>query len=144
MGIYDERFSQGHWIQSIWGWSECVVETWCQARWLQVLSDDTNDDILRLSHEPGVVMDALLRSYELKEGSIGPPTRYLGANIERVQLEDGRETWAMPSRDYVDSAVSNVESMRKLDGEPPFKFHGDYKRPYPREYRPKKQDWYIW
>jgi Reverse transcriptase (RNA-dependent DNA polymerase). len=83
------------------------------------------DNILRLSHEPGVVMDALWRSYELKEGSVGPPTRYLGANVERVQLEDGRETWAMSSRDYVDLAVSNVESMRKLDGEPPFKFYGD-------------------
>jgi Reverse transcriptase (RNA-dependent DNA polymerase). len=95
------------------------------------------DDILHLSHEPGVVMDALRRSYELKKGSVGPPTRYLGANVERIQLGDGRETWAMSSRDYIESAISNVESMRKLDGEPPLKIYGDCKRPYPKDYRPE-------
>jgi Reverse transcriptase (RNA-dependent DNA polymerase). len=95
------------------------------------------DDILHLSHEPEVVIDALRQSYELKESSVGLPTRYLGANVEHVQLNDGRESWAMSSKDYVTSAISNVESMRKLDGEPPLKVYGDCKRPYPKDYRPE-------
>jgi hypothetical protein len=51
------------------------------------------DDILHLSqHDPDVVINALCCGmYELKEGSVGPPTRYLGANVEPVQLDDGRE-----------------------------------------------------
>jgi len=95
------------------------------------------DDILHLSHDPDVVINALRGMYELKEGSVGPPNRYLGANVERVQLGDGRETWAMSSKDYITSAVANVESMRKMDGEPPLKVYGDCKRPYPKDYRPE-------
>ena len=95
------------------------------------------DDILHLSHDPDVAINALRGMYELKEGSVGPPTRYLGANVERVQLSDGRETWAMSSKDYITSAISNVESLRKMDGEPPLKVYGDCKRPYPKDYRPE-------
>jgi hypothetical protein len=95
------------------------------------------DDILHLSHDPDVAINALRGMYELKEGSVGPPTRYLGANVERVQLGDGRETWAMSSKDYITSAISNVESMRKMDGEPPLKVYGDCKRPNPKDYRPE-------
>jgi hypothetical protein len=95
------------------------------------------DDILHLSHDPDIVINALRKAYELKEGSVGPPDRYLGANVERVQLNDGREVWAMSSKDYLTAAISNVEAMRKLDGEPPLKVYGDCKRPYPKEYRPE-------
>jgi hypothetical protein len=51
------------------------------------------DDILHLLHGPDVAINALRGMYELKEGtsSVGPPNRYLGANVERVQLGDGRE-----------------------------------------------------
>jgi Reverse transcriptase (RNA-dependent DNA polymerase). len=93
--------------------------------------------ILHLSHEPEVVINALCQSYELKEGSVGLPTRYFVANVERVQLNDGRESWAMSGKDFVASTISNVESMRKLDGEPPLKVYGDCKRPYPKDYCPE-------
>jgi hypothetical protein len=95
------------------------------------------DDILHLSHDPDTTINALRGMYELKEGSVGSPKRYLGANVERVQLDDGRETWAMSSKDYITSAIANVESLRKMDGEPPLKVYGDCKRPYPKDYRPE-------
>jgi hypothetical protein len=95
------------------------------------------DDILHLSHDPDVAINALRGMYELKEESVSAPSRYLGANVERVQLCDGRETWAMSSKDYITSAILNVESMRKMDGDPPLKVYGDCKRPYPKEYRPE-------
>lgn len=95
------------------------------------------DDILHVSHDPNVVIGMLRTMYELKEDSVGVPTRYLGANVERVQLHDGKEVWAMTSHDYIASAIANVESMRKQDNEPPLKVYGDCKRPYPKEYRPE-------
>jgi hypothetical protein len=95
------------------------------------------DDILHLSHDPTIVISALSNMYELKKESVGIPERYLGANVERVQLSDGRSVWAMTSKDYVTSAIRNVESMRKQDGEPPLKVYGDCKRPYPKDYRPE-------
>jgi hypothetical protein len=52
-------------------------------------------------------------------------------------LNDGRDLWALLSKDYITSAISNVESMRKLDGEPPLKVYGDCKRPYPKDYCPE-------
>ena len=33
--------------------------------------------------------------YRLK-GCFGTPDRYLGANVDKVQLEDGRTVWYMP------------------------------------------------
>ena len=38
-------------------------------------------------------MDALNMIYRLKEG-FGPPDRYLGANVEKVQLKDGQVVWS--------------------------------------------------
>lgn len=43
------------------------------------------DDILCIYKDTSVVIDALASIYVMKEGSMGPPDRYLGANIEKVQ-----------------------------------------------------------
>eukprot|EP00557_Chaetoceros_sp_GSL56_P014199 CAMPEP_0176484462 /NCGR_PEP_ID=MMETSP0200_2-20121128/4466_1 /TAXON_ID=947934 /ORGANISM="Chaetoceros sp., Strain GSL56" /LENGTH=360 /DNA_ID=CAMNT_0017880935 /DNA_START=761 /DNA_END=1843 /DNA_ORIENTATION=- len=73
----------------------------------------------------------------MKEGSIGTPKRYLGANIDRVQTDDGRVVWSMSSEDYVRAAIDNVEKMLKADGLQPLKVYGDGKRPYSSSYRPE-------
>lgn len=39
------------------------------------------DDILHLSHDTDPVIKALQASYTMKEGSIGTPKHYLGANV---------------------------------------------------------------
>jgi hypothetical protein len=67
------------------------------------------DDILHLSHDPNLVINSLHNMYELKEGSIGPPTKYLGTNIEHMQLEDVHETWAMTSKDYIHSTIDGED-----------------------------------
>jgi len=48
------------------------------------------DDILHVSHDPSPGIEALKKLYELKEESIGPPKHYLGADIQQVQVSDGR------------------------------------------------------
>ena len=48
------------------------------------------NDVLHVHHNPEIDMKLLSRFYRLKDG-VGIPSRYLGANIEKVQLEDSRE-----------------------------------------------------
>jgi hypothetical protein len=74
------------------------------------------DDIMVLLHDTKPTMDAIASLYRLKEDSIGQPTRYLGANIGKFQLPDGHESWSMSGRDYVKSAVKNVETILAKEG----------------------------
>ena len=46
------------------------------------------DDLLHIGFNTKEDMDALILIYWLKEG-FGLPDRYLGANVEKVQLEYG-------------------------------------------------------
>jgi hypothetical protein len=92
------------------------------------------DEILHVSHDPNPGIAALQKLYVLKDDSIGPPKRYLGANIDIVQVSNGRVIWAMSSESYVRAAIDNVENMLKADASPPLKIYGDCKRPYPSNY----------
>ena len=47
------------------------------------------DDVLQLHHNPDNFMNRLAEVYSLKDGSVGEPDRYLCANIENLQLDDG-------------------------------------------------------
>jgi hypothetical protein len=77
------------------------------------------DDILIVSHEPRTHLQRLNSFYEFNVASIGPPTRYLGANVSRVTIpgdDSGREFWAISSRTYVQNAVKNVKEMLLQEG----------------------------
>ena len=74
------------------------------------------DDILCFSENPHKVMDQLSKLYRLKEGSIEKPKRYLGAQIEEFQLDDGRVVWAMNGRDYLTNAIRIVEKDLEESG----------------------------
>jgi hypothetical protein len=49
------------------------------------------DDILAMSHRATDVIKEITEYFKAKEGSIRPPEIYLGANILKMQLPDGRE-----------------------------------------------------
>jgi hypothetical protein len=49
------------------------------------------DNVLAISHEPKVLIDAIGEYYKVKPGSDKEPDIYLGANVEKVQMPDGRE-----------------------------------------------------
>jgi hypothetical protein len=57
------------------------------------------DDVLAISHEPKILIDAIGEYYKVKPGSDKEPDIHLGANVEKVQIQDGREVWAMPPCD---------------------------------------------
>jgi len=52
------------------------------------------DDILCISRQPQQMMEQIQHLYRLKDDLIGPPRRYLGANISMYQLPDGSEAWS--------------------------------------------------
>jgi hypothetical protein len=58
-------------------------------------------------------MDLLASKYKLKDGSVGEPTNYLGAKIEKFKIEGAadptKHCWAMSSDDYLSRAVKEVE-----------------------------------
>ena len=51
------------------------------------------DDVLHLHHDPYTFMNRLVKLYRLNDGSVVETDRYIGANIEKVQLDDGSVTW---------------------------------------------------
>jgi len=82
------------------------------------------DDILVVAEKPKTTMDCLAKLYRLKEGSIGKPTQYLGAQImeNRFPAEPQFLAWAMSSAKYVKEAVRLVEQeLIKMDKKLPSK-----------------------
>jgi hypothetical protein len=95
------------------------------------------DDILHISHDTKPAINALMKLYLIRKESMGPPNRYLGANIDKIQTEDGQVMWSTTCVDYCKGAIGNVEAMLQQDGMNPLKTYGDGKRPYPSTYRPE-------
>jgi hypothetical protein len=91
------------------------------------------DDILCISKDSKSIMDRIAQSYRLKEGSVQPPERYLGANIEKWTFHDGRQLWSMSAKSYIKSAVENIEAKDQLN----HKLRTSAHRPMKADYRPE-------
>ncbi len=77
------------------------------------------DDVLIISHNPNVHLKRIQASYDLNQSSIGPPSRYLGADVRRVTRPgdaSGHEYWSFSAGTYVKNAVRNVKLLLKEDG----------------------------
>jgi hypothetical protein len=75
------------------------------------------DNILVCSEKPALIMETLGKAYRLKEGSVGPPSQYLGAQIKPHRFKDMPENqyWSMRSAKYVKEAVKNLElDLKKI------------------------------
>ena len=67
------------------------------------------DNCLVISDRAESVLTKEIGKYfELKEASIGPPSKYLGGKLREVELENGQRCWAFGSKQYVEAAVQNV------------------------------------
>ena len=56
------------------------------------------DDVLAISLNPSEIMVEIGKHFTIKDNKYGEPTAYLGANIEKVQLEDNVTAWSMTSK----------------------------------------------
>jgi hypothetical protein len=95
------------------------------------------DDILCISRDTKSIMDHLASKYRLKEGSVKQPEKYLGANIGKWTLDDGRCVWSMSAKSYINSAVSNVENRLKNDGPYARTLRPHAYQPFKTKYRPE-------
>jgi len=93
------------------------------------------DDSLHIAENPEVDMVKLGREYRLKD-NVGPPDRYLGGNIEKVQTNDGYVAWSLSCYDYLTNAVNQVKDELTEKGLT-LKQFGTGLRPYPACYRPE-------
>ena len=60
-----------------------------------------SDDLLVVALDTDRILLHIDQHFKLKEGSVGIPDRYLGANIGKYTLADGSEAWYMSSEYYV-------------------------------------------
>ena len=75
------------------------------------------DDALCISMRPEEILRNEIRKYwTMKKGSIGPHDIYLGNKVSKVTLENGVDTWAFSSSQYVQAAVANVEKHLSTQG----------------------------
>jgi hypothetical protein len=109
----------------------CLDKEGSLARWKGVLLHG-----ISLHKDTSVVIDALASICVMKEGSMGPPDRYLGANIDKVQTQDGKVMWTMHSGDYCKAAIANLEKTLTADGKS-LSQYGDGKRPYLSTFHPE-------
>ena len=68
------------------------------------------DDVLCVSHDPLKTLQALQKFFKLKGDKIEEPEMYLGAEISKMQGDNG-EFWTMSGEKYVKTAVSNLEDV---------------------------------
>jgi hypothetical protein len=94
------------------------------------------DDILVFAKDPKTTMNELGKLYELKPESIHKPDIYLGANMEKVQLPDGKVKWSMSSKTYVKNAIRVVEALITEDN-PEAKLKSTAQNPFPSGYKPE-------
>ena len=93
------------------------------------------DDLIHIGFNPKEDTDALNMIYRLKEG-IGPPERYLVANVEKVQLRDGIIVWYTNCVDYSNSAIENVDNSLGVD-KTVLKNYGNGHIPYSSSFSPE-------
>ena len=82
------------------------------------------DDVLHLHHDPDTFMNRLAELYKLKDGIVGETDRYLGDNVEEVQLDDVSVAWSMKSKEYVTNVIQNSEDTLSCDGAQLIKIFG--------------------
>ena len=86
------------------------------------------DDLIHICFNPKEDMDALNMIYRLMEG-FGTPDQYLGENVDKVQLKDGRVVWSTDRVDCLKSAMDYVDNSLGVD-KTALKKYGDGHRPY--------------
>ena len=68
---------------------------------------------MSISHKLDRVLKGIASKFELKDDKMETPEMYLGAQISRMQNNDGNLCWAMSSDKYCSAIVKNIEDILK-------------------------------
>jgi hypothetical protein len=91
---------------------------------------------LALSHRAKDAIHEITEFYKAKEGSVKLPEIYLGANISKMQVPDGREVWKTSLTAYVKNSLLIVERLLSEDGDG-YALKSKVKNPFPTGYKPE-------
>ena len=69
-----------------------------------------SDGLLVVGLFPQEILKKIGAVYKLKKESVKEPDQYLGADIGKMMLADGKEYWFMSSSSYCKAALENVEA----------------------------------
>jgi hypothetical protein len=76
-----------------------------------------SDDLLVVGMDPTEVLNKIDQHFKIKKGSMGVPTKYLGADIGTYLCKNGTTAWYMGSDSYVKAALQNVEAWLTKRGD---------------------------
>ena len=74
------------------------------------------DDIMIVYDLGDEVAIQIVDFYNIKEESQGPPTLYLGSDMENIQTMYGSEIWTTSSRSFITNGIETVEGLLIEDG----------------------------
>ncbi|KAL7529247.1 hypothetical protein ACHAWF_002905 [Thalassiosira exigua] len=76
------------------------------------------NDVLAISHDPENIMDTMMKRFEIKNDEYGPPTTYLGGEMQQFTIPNSNNEIprSLLSTKYVKATVTNVENMLKEEG----------------------------
>jgi hypothetical protein len=77
----------------------------------------TDDALVISENAERILRNEIGKYFDLKEGSIGPPDIYLGGKVSKVTLENGTRAYSFSASQYVNAAVTNVETLLSNQGE---------------------------
>ena len=89
------------------------------------------DDLLIVSHQADTILQILEEHFKYRLKDVGPPKRYLGANIEQVEI-NGMKTWSMSAREYLEKSIPVIEERFG-----PLKQNNKVTTPLPKDYHPE-------
>mmetsp|Transcript_12139 Transcript_12139/g.17505 ORF Transcript_12139/g.17505 Transcript_12139/m.17505 type:complete len:474 (-) Transcript_12139:35-1456(-) len=70
------------------------------------------DDLLVCSHNAAQILQELQDRYKYRLKDVGPPKRYLGAKIDRFELDHNCSTWSLSAQEYLEKALPIVEQRQ--------------------------------
>ena len=65
-----------------------------------------DDDVLSCSHDEKAVIAGIEETFETKNDVIAEQKVYLGGNIEKFQLPNGKYEWSITSNSYVQGSIN--------------------------------------
>jgi hypothetical protein len=94
------------------------------------------DNVLAISHEQKVLIDAIGEYCKVKLRSDKEPDIYLGANVEKVEMPYSTEVWATSPCDYVKNAIKTVKGFL-VEDRGGYVLKNKANNPFPMNYQPE-------
>ena len=69
------------------------------------------DGVLACSHDSKAVMAGISAKFEIKNEDIDEPKLYLGVNVEKFQLTNGKYELSITSNSYLQGAIYTVQRL---------------------------------